>query len=170
MTANCLICLSLSIFHLAFIIRGFNLEVRQKIVYRFAQRGEMFIAGGPFVSPKLRRCAIAFCPPRRSFCCRVSLLAGRDLWACAPGYKHLAPLERKRVQLFALQVEATIDDWLFRQQTLEDALLSHRARGERRPADPIHPPGPGPGPQSSNGYVACGPEKPDRVRSRYRRP
>src|SRR5256885_17118282 len=32
--------------------------------------------------------------PRR-FCCPVSLLTERYLWACARSYKHLAPLERK---------------------------------------------------------------------------
>src|SRR5438034_9955985 len=40
-----------------------------------------------------------FCLLRRIFCCRVSLLTERYLWACVRSYKHLAPLERKRIQL-----------------------------------------------------------------------
>src|SRR5436309_10246500 len=43
-----------------------------------------------------------FCLPSRRFRRRVSLLTERDLWACAHSYRHLAPLERKRIQLLHL--------------------------------------------------------------------
>ena len=45
---------------------------------------------------------------RQSSRCRVPLLKEPDLWVCPSGYKHLAPLERKRIQLSHFELEFTI--------------------------------------------------------------
>jgi hypothetical protein len=42
------------------------------------------------------------------FRCRVSLLTERGLWAGARGYKYLAPLERKRIQLLLCKLNSPI--------------------------------------------------------------
>jgi hypothetical protein len=39
---------------------------------------------------------------RVEVCCGVSLLTERDRWVGAGSYKHLAPLERKRIQRLQL--------------------------------------------------------------------
>jgi hypothetical protein len=36
---------------------------------------------------------------------RVSLMTERDRWVCARNYKHLAPLEQNRIQLWYLRLE-----------------------------------------------------------------
>jgi hypothetical protein len=41
--------------------------------------------------------------------CPVSLLTERDIWVYAGSYKHLAPLERKQIQLLHFQPESTND-------------------------------------------------------------
>jgi hypothetical protein len=67
----------------------------------------MFIAGQSYLysgAPEERN---RFCLPRRRFRCRISLLTERDLCVCIRSYKHLAPLERKRVSLLHFQLEFT---------------------------------------------------------------
>jgi hypothetical protein len=73
-----------------------SLVLEQDIVCCFAPEGrDVYGLAVLIFIPKLCRSAIAFCLARQRFRCQVSLLTERDLRACAPSYKHLAPMERK---------------------------------------------------------------------------
>ncbi len=82
--------------------RELKLEVQQKIVCWFAPEGRhVYSLAAFFFAPKLRRSVIALtCSVEGSapgFAPNGARIVGR-----AGSYKHLAPLERKRIQLLHL--------------------------------------------------------------------
>jgi hypothetical protein len=66
----------------------------------------MFMACGPLFSFEAPQERNRLCLPRRNFCSRVSLLTERDLSGRARSYKHLAPLERKLIQMRSTVLQA----------------------------------------------------------------
>ncbi len=76
-----------------------QLEVQQHIVCRFAPAGRDVYSLAVLSLVRSSVGAQSLLPDLARFRCQVSLLTERDLWACARSYRHLAPLERKRIQL-----------------------------------------------------------------------